>query len=162
MNEIKYKPIGVIHSQYDSTNDMPIQPASAQGIKGTVEIYTDFAAGLKDIEGFSHLILIYHFHLSNGYQLIVKPYLDDNMRGVFATRAPKRPNQIGLSVVKLVKLENNIIHIENVDIVNNSPLLDIKPYVPDFDAATNVNIGWLTKSKHKLSTMKSDSKMEFY
>ncbi len=80
MNEIKYKPIGVIHSQYDNTNDMPIQPVSAQGIKGTVEIYTDFAVGLKDIEGFSHLILIYHFHLSNSYQLIVKPYLDDNMR----------------------------------------------------------------------------------
>ena len=91
-----YNPIGVIHSQYDNANDMPIQPASAQGIKGTVEIDSDFAAGLKDIEGFSHLILIYHFHLSNGYQLIVKPYLDDNMRGVFATRAPKRPNQIAL------------------------------------------------------------------
>jgi tRNA-Thr(GGU) m(6)t(6)A37 methyltransferase TsaA len=162
MNEIKYKPIGVIHSQYDNTNNMPIQPASAQGIRGTVEIYTDFAAGLKDIEGFSHIILIYHFHLSNGYQLIVKPYLDDNMRGVFATHAPKRPNQIGLSVVKLVKLENNIIHIENVDIVNNTPLLDIKPYVPDFDAATNVKFGWLTKSKHKLSTMNSNSSFDFY
>jgi tRNA (adenine37-N6)-methyltransferase len=157
-----YKPIGVIHSQYDNTNDMPIQPASAQGIRGTVEIYTDYAMGLKDIEGFSHLILIYHFHLSKGYQLIVKPFLDNNMRGVFATRAPKRPNQIGLSVVKLIKLENNIIHIENVDIVNNTLLLDIKPYVPDFDAATDVKIGWLTKSKHKVSTMKSDSRFEFY
>lgn len=162
MNEIKYKPIGVIHSQYDDNNDMPIQPASAQGIKGTVKIYTDYVSGLKDIEGFSHLILIYHFHLSNGYQLKVKPYLDDNMRGVFATRAPKRPNQIGLSVVKFVKLENNIIHIENVDIINNTPLLDIKPFVPDFDAATDVKIGWLTKSKHKVSTMKSDSRFEFY
>ena len=162
MNEIVYKPIGVIHSQYDNANDMPIQPAAAQGIKGTVEIYTDYAAGLKDIEGFSHIILIYHFHLSSGYQLKVKPFLDDSMRGVFATRAPKRPNQIGLSVVKLVKLENNIIHIENVDIVNNTPLLDIKPFVPDFDAATDVKIGWLTKSKHKLSTMKSDSRFDFY
>jgi tRNA-Thr(GGU) m(6)t(6)A37 methyltransferase TsaA len=141
---------------------MPLQPAYAQGTKGTVEVYTDFAAGLKDIEGFSYLILIYHFHLSNGYQLIVKPYLDDSMRGVFATRSPKRPNQIGMSVVKLVKLENNIIHIENVDIVDNTPLLDIKPYVPDFDAATDVNIGWINKSKHKLSTMKSDSKFDFY
>ncbi len=162
MNELMYRPIGVIHSQYDNTNDMPIQPASAQGIRGTVEIYTDYAVGLKDIEGFSHLILIYQFHLSNDYQLIVKPFLDDNMRGVFATRAPKRPNQIGFSVVKLIKLENNIIHIENVDIVNNTPLLDIKPYVPDFDAATDVKIGWLTKSKHKVSTMKSDNRFEFY
>ena len=89
MNEIVYKPIGVIHSPYDNSNDMHIQPVAAQGIKGTVEIYTDYAAGLKDIEGFSHIILIYHFHLSNGYQLKVKPFSDESIRGVFATRAPK-------------------------------------------------------------------------
>ena len=162
MNDIVYKPIGLIHSPHDKTEGMPIQPASANGIRGSVEVYPEYAPGLKDLEGFSHIILIYHFHLSNGYQLEVKPFLDDNLHGVFATRAPKRPNNIGLSVVKLVKVENNILHIENVDIVNGTPLLDIKPFVPDFDAIENVSIGWLSKSKHKLSTRKSDNRFDFY
>lgn len=162
MNEIIYKPVGIIHTPYESTNDMPIQPSSAKGIKGTVELYPEYKTGLKDLTGFSHIILIYHFHLSNGYQLEVKPFLDENLHGVFATRAPKRPNNIGLSVVKLLKVENNIIHIENVDIINGTPLLDIKPFVPDFDATVNIKIGWLSQSKHKMSNQKSDGRFEFY
>jgi tRNA-Thr(GGU) m(6)t(6)A37 methyltransferase TsaA len=162
MNEILYKPIGIIHTKFEEIKDMPIQPAGAIGVTGTVEIYPDYAAGLKDIDGFSHIILIYYFHLSNGYQLEVKPFLDDNLHGVFATRAPKRPNNIGLSVVKLIKVENNILYIENVDILNDTPLIDIKPYVPDFDAVNNVRTGWLSRSKHKASAMRADDRFDFY
>jgi tRNA-Thr(GGU) m(6)t(6)A37 methyltransferase TsaA len=162
MNEICYKSIGMIHTQFVNTRDMPIQPIAARGIPGIVEIFSEYVPGLKDIDGFSHIILIYHFHLSTGYQLEVKPFLDDNMHGVFATRAPKRPGSIGLSVVKLIKVENNSLHIENVDIVNGTPLLDIKPFVPDFDAAEDIKIGWLSKSKHNLSTGKSDGRFDFY
>ena len=162
MREIIYKPIGIVHTPHESTNNMPIQPSSAKGIKGTVEVYPEYEIGLKDLTGFSHIILIYHFHLSNGYQLEVKPFLDENLHGVFATRAPKRPNNIGISVVKLIKIDRNVLHIENVDIINGTPLLDIKPFVPDFDAAVNIKIGWLTESKHKMSNQKSDGRFDFY
>lgn len=162
MNEIIYKPIGIIHSPFDTVSGMPIQPAAATGIKGTVNVFADYAAGLKDLEGFSHVILLYHFHLSVGYQLEVIPFLDDNNHGVFATRAPKRPNQIGLSVVRLNKIENNILHIEKVDVVNDTPLLDIKPYVPDFDKTEDIQIGWLSESKHRLSSGKADDRFNFY
>jgi len=162
MKEIIYKPIGIVHTPHESTNNIPIQPSSAKGIKGTVEVYPEYETGLKDLTGFSHIILIYHFHLSNRYQLEVKPFLDKNLHGVFATRAPKRPNNVGISVVKLIKIVRNVLHIENVDIINGTPLLDIKPFVPDFDAAVNIKIGWLTESKHKMSNQKSDGRFDFY
>ena len=162
MNEIIYKPIGIVHTTHEGTNNIPIQPSSAKGIKGTVEVYSEYETGLKDLTGFSHIILIYHFHLSNGYQLEVKPFLDENLHGVFATRAPKRPNNVGISVVKLIKIDRNVLHIENVDIIKGTPLLDIKPFVPDFDAAVNIKIGWLTQSKHKMSNQKSDGRFDFY
>ena len=158
MNEIIYKPIGIIHSQFNTVNGMPIQPSAAPGIKGTVEVFPDYAAGLKDLEGFSHVILLYHFHLSDGYQLEVIPFLDNKIHGIFATRAPRRPNQIGLSVVKLNEIENNILHIEKVDVVNDTPLLDIKPYVPEFDKMEDIQIGWLSESKHRLSSGKADDR----
>ncbi len=120
---------------------MPVQPTGAKGIAGTIEIKPEYIDGLKDIEGFSHIILIYHFHLSKGYSLKVKPFLDENLRGIFATRAPKRPNPLGISVVKLIKVKNNILQIEDVDIVDGTPLLDIKPYVPDFDIHEVEKIG---------------------
>ncbi len=162
MNEIIFRPIGIIRSPHNKTEGMPIQPAAARGIRGSVEVFSDYLDGIKDIEGFSHIILIYHFHLSSGYQLEVKPFLDDKKHGVFATRAPKRPNQIGLSVVKLLDRVNNMLHIENVDIVNDTPLLDIKPFVPDFDVTENIRVGWLSGSTHKLSTIKSDRRFNFY
>ena len=158
MNEIIYKSIGIIHSQFNTVSGMPIQPSAAPGIKGTVEVFSDYAAGLKDIEGFSHIILLYHFHLSDGYQLEVIPFLDNKKHGIFATRAPRRPNQIGLSVVKLNEIENNILHIEKVDVVNDTPLLDIKPYVPEFDKMEDIQIGWLSESKHRLSSGKADDR----
>ena len=162
MDEINFKPIGYIYSPHVKTSGMPIQPAAAKGIKGSVEIFDEYAAGLKDIEGFSHIILLYHFHLAEGYHLEVRPFLDNNLHGVFATRAPKRPNAIGLSVVKLTGRNDRILQIENVDIINGTPLLDIKPYVADFDAAENISLGWLSGAKHKLPKMKSDQRFDFF
>lgn len=161
MKNITYKPIGIIHSPFESVRGIPIQPAAAKGVLGTVELFSDYTGGLKDLEGFSHVILIYHFHLSEGYQLEVKPFLDNKKRGVFATRAPRRPNQIGLSVVKLNKIENNLLHIERIDVVNGTPLLDIKPYVPYFDKTEDIQIGWLSESKHKMSSAKADNRFGF-
>ncbi len=156
MNEIRYKPIGVIHSPFKGVHGMPIQPTGAMGIAGTIEIEPEYCGGLKDIEGFSHIVLIYHFHLSDGYSLLVRPFMDDSLRGVFSTRAPRRPNPVGISIVRLVKIEGSTLHIENVDIVDGTPLLDIKPYVPEFDAQKNVRIGWLSDKTHKASEIKAD------
>jgi tRNA-Thr(GGU) m(6)t(6)A37 methyltransferase TsaA len=158
MSEIKYKPIGVIHSPFKEPRGTPIQPAAAKGITGIVEIFPEYAEGLKDIEGFSHVILLYHFHLSRGSKLIAKPYMNNEAHGVFAMRGPSRPNPIGISVVCLVKVEGNMLHIRDVDIVDGTPLLDIKPYVPEFDIREVERIGWLEKSVHKLSESKDDGR----
>ena len=156
MGGIKYDPIGIIHSPFDEIEGMPIQPCAATGVRGTVEIKCEYAGGLKDIDGFSHIILIYHLHLSKGFSLEVVPFLDDHPRGVFATRAPKRPNPIGLSTVKLITVEDNILHIENVDILDNTPLLDIKPYVSQFDVQDQAEMGWYSKAKYNVMDKKSD------
>src|SRR4030066_1319640 len=124
MKKIVFQPIGTIHPPLQNIQGMPIQPAGAKGIAGTIEMTPEYVDGLQDIEGFSHIILIYHFHLSKGYSLKVKQFLDENLRGVFATRAPRRPNHIGISVVKLVRVEGTILHIEDIDIVDGTPLLD--------------------------------------
>jgi tRNA-Thr(GGU) m(6)t(6)A37 methyltransferase TsaA len=158
MNEIIFKPIGVIYSPFKDLKDMPIQPAGAQGVEGRVEIFPEFTAGLKDVDGFSHLALLYHFHLSDGFSLEVKPFLDDQLRGVFATRAPRRPNAIGFSVVRLVRVDGNILHIEDVDIVDGTPLLDIKPFVPDFDNRESERIGWLSKKAVEARKKRSDDR----
>lgn len=150
MNEIKYKPIGIIHSPFKKPTGTPIQPAAGKSIKGTVEVFPEYAEGLKDLEGFSHIILIYHLHLSQGWCLKVKPFMDNELRGVFATRAPSRPNPIGLSVVHLVRIEKNILYIQDLDIVDKTPLLDIKPYVPEFETKEVKKLGWLEKNMHKL------------
>jgi len=151
MREIKYEPIGVIHSPFKDAKGMPIQPSGAQGVKGTVDVFEKYCTGLKDIDGFSHIILVYHFHLSKGYSLEVKPFMDEKTHGIFAVRGPARPNPIGISTVRLVKVEGCTLHIEDVDIVDGTPLLDIKPYVPDFDHRGGERVGWLSE---KLSNMK--------
>ena len=144
MSEITYRPVGVIRSPFQSVDNMPIQPTGARGVAGTVEVFDEYCAGLKDIEGFSHIILLYHFHLSNGYSLEAKPFMDDETHGVFAIRGPARPNPIGISVVRLVRADECTLHVEDVDIVDGTPLLDIKPYVPDFDWCRPERIGWLS------------------
>jgi tRNA-Thr(GGU) m(6)t(6)A37 methyltransferase TsaA len=156
--EVSYRPIGVIHSPFTDIEGMPIQPTGASGIRGTVEVFPEFADGLKDLEGFSHIILLYHLHRVQGAKLVVTPFMDSRPHGVFATRAPKRPNPIGLSIVKLLRIEQNILHIENVDILDGTPLLDIKPYVPEFDRPRADRVGWLEQSKGKVRSRKSDGR----
>ena len=160
MQEIRYRPIGVIHSPFKETKGMPIQPAGARGVAGTVEVIPECGDGLQDLDGFSHIFLLYHFHLSQGYSLMVKPYLDDSMRGVFATRAPRRPNAIGISVVRLVGIEGCTLHIEEVDIVDSTPLLDIKPYVPEFDSREVGRIGWLAGKTERVASAAADERFK--
>lgn len=142
--EFMMKPIGVIHSPFTDKKQTPIQPTRSQAV-GRVEVYPEFAAGLQDLEGFSHIILLYAFHRSDGYTLLVQPFLDDQPRGLFATRHPCRPNPLGLSVVRLLARRENLLEIEGVDMLDGTLLLDIKPYVPDFDVRTNVKTGWYTQ-----------------
>jgi len=156
--EIIYKPIGIIRSPFKEKKGTPVQPKVAKGAKGVVEVFEEFKEGLKDIDGFSHIILIFHFHLSKKYNLLVKPYMDDNLHGVFATRAPARPNNIGISVVKLLKIEDNKLYIENVDIIDGTPLLDIKPYVPEFETDEKIRNGWLEENVKKLPKIKDDGR----
>jgi tRNA-Thr(GGU) m(6)t(6)A37 methyltransferase TsaA len=142
-NEVEFTlhPIGMIHTPFIDKTTTPIQPSRSEAI-GRVEVYPDYAEGLRDIEGFSHIILLYAFHRSSGYMLSVKPFLDDQNRGLFATRHPCRPNPIGLSIVRLLKRNKNGLIVEGIDVLDGTPLIDIKPYVPDFDIRTNVHTGW--------------------
>jgi tRNA-Thr(GGU) m(6)t(6)A37 methyltransferase TsaA len=155
---IEYTPIGTIRSPFAEPTDMPIQPTGAVGVKGTIEVLETFRDGLKDLDGFSHLILLYHFHHSQGFNLQPVPFLDREPRGLFATRAPKRPNPIGLSVVQLDKIEDCLLHITNVDILDGTPLLDIKPYVPAFDTPTDVRSGWLESAGRAVSSHRADDR----
>jgi tRNA-Thr(GGU) m(6)t(6)A37 methyltransferase TsaA len=156
--EILYKPIGIIHSPFKEVKGTPIQPAGAKGIDGNVEVFPEYAQGLKDLEGFSHIILLYHFHLSKKPSMTVTPFMDSSPRGIFATRSQRRPNPIGISVVQLVGIEDNILHIQDVDMIDGTPLLDIKPYVPDFDIREIQRFGWLENNIHKLSGLKDDGR----
>lgn len=159
MNEtIVFRPIGVIRSPFTASEDMPIQPAGARGTEGSVFVYPEFSPGLKDIEGFSHLFLLYHFHQVKESRLEVTPFLDSRPHGVFATRAPVRPNPIGISVVRLVSRCENELRILNVDILDGTPLLDIKPYVPDFDVFAADSVGWLERSSEKVVEHRSDGR----
>ena len=141
------RPIGVIHSPFTDKKQTPIQPTRSQAV-GQVVVYPEFAEGLQDIEGFSHIILLYAFHQSEGYSLRVKPFLDDQLRGLFATRHPCRPNPIGISIVRLLARRGHVLEVEGVDMLDGTPLLDIKPYVPDFDVKQDTRVGWYeTRSK---------------
>lgn len=140
--EWKIRPIGFIRSPYTNEEETPIQSAFSEG-RGEVEVFPEYEAGLKDIDGFSHLILLYYFHQAKGYSLSVKPFLDDRPKGLFATRHPARPNPIGLSVVRLLERRGNVLQIAEVDLLDGTPLLDIKPYVPQFDERKGATAGWL-------------------
>lgn len=139
---MKIEPIGVIHSPFKDKKETPIQPFKSKAI-GRIELFKKYQKGLKDVEGFSHIILIYKFHKSKGYRLLVRPFLDSEIRGLFATRYPRRPNQIGITVVKLVGVKDNILTVKGIDVIDKTPLLDIKPYVPEFAAKTKARTGWL-------------------
>ncbi len=155
---IELKPIGIIHTPFTKLEGMPIQPRGAAGVHGTVQLFEEYHVGLKDLDGFSHIILLYYFHRSRDFKLQVVPFMDSESRGLFATRAPKRPNPIGLSIVQLDRIENGVLHIQNVDILDGTPLLDIKPFVPDFDSYEEVLTGWLEEAGKRVKTQKADKR----
>lgn len=159
---IELESIGTIHTQFKEIEGMPIQPTGAKGIEGTIEIKDKYVDGLKDLDGFSHIHLIYLLHKVEGYMLEVKPFMDNNTHGVFATRSPKRPNRIGMSVVKVNKVEGNKVYVENVDILDGTPLLDIKPYVPQLyeDTIDELRIGWFETKHQKAKSQKSDDRFK--
>ncbi len=145
--KIEFQPIGIIHSPFVNLKDIPVQPIKAQGVKARVEVFEEYQAGLKDLEGFSHIILLSYLHRSKGFSLEVIPFWDSQPRGLFATRSPKRPNPIALSIVRLLKIDKGILYIENVDLLDGTPVLDIKPYIPKIDAIPNARAGWFEKIK---------------
>ncbi len=158
MSAICFDTIGVIHTPFTDTVGMPIQSVAAAGVKGWVELDPAYAAGLADIDGFSHLWLIYHLHRIAAGSLTVTPFLDRQARGIFATRSPKRPNAIGLSLVRLIAVEGPVLRIEEVDILDGTPLLDIKPFVPSFDHRETDRIGWFEGNVDRVTTTRSDGR----
>ena len=157
---IIYHPIGVLHTPFREVAGMPIQPSGAAGIRGTAEIYAEFAPGLQDLEGFSHLILLYHFHRAPAPRLQVTPFLDTEARGIFATRAPTRPNAIGLSVVQLVAVAGCTLQLAGVDMLDGTPLLDIKPYIPEFDGTAVERLGWLATAQGRVRQQRADDRFD--
>ncbi len=158
MQEVVYRIIGVIRSPHRSPAGTPIQPAGARGLRGTVELLPEYREFLRDLEGFSHVILLYHFHLAGESKPLVRPYMDEDTHGLFATRSPARPNKIGLSVVKLIGIENGVLQVEDVDVIDGSPLRDIKPYVKRFDYPGETKEGWLEARIHKLENSTADGR----
>jgi tRNA-Thr(GGU) m(6)t(6)A37 methyltransferase TsaA len=156
--EIVLKPIGIIRSPFTRLEGMPIQPCGADGVVGRIEVFPEYQPGLLDLEGFSHITLLYHFHRSQGYDLQTRPFLDDRPHGVFATRAPRRPSGLGLSVVKLTGIENGVLMVENIDVLDETPLLDIKPFVPDFDSPDGCRTGWIEQSQGDARRHRSDDR----
>jgi tRNA-Thr(GGU) m(6)t(6)A37 methyltransferase TsaA len=147
--EFVMRPVGVIRTPFKETRGMPIQPAFSHA-RGQVEVHADYAEGLQDLEDFSYVILIYVLHRSNGYTLRVKPFLDDVTHGLFATRHPSRPNPLGLSIVRLLSCRDSVLEVEGIDVLDGTPLLDIKPYVPDFDSHPDARAGWYeSRPPHK-------------
>ena len=158
MKKIEYSPIGIIRTPFRDPEGTPIQASGARGVKGKVEIFPEYLEGLQDLEDFSHIILIYHFHLAKASQLLAKPFLDDEEHGIFAIRGPARPNPIGISTVRLDKIKDNVLSIMDVDIVDQTPLLDIKPYVPEFDHREASKVGWLKEKVDRLPHSKDDGR----
>ena len=158
LEPVTYRPIGVIHTPFTDVDGMPIQPIAAAGIRGTIDLDPGFAAGLLDLDGFSHLILLYHLHKVRAPRLTVTPFLDDRPHGIFATRSPARPNPVGLSTVRHVRVVGSTIEIEDVDMLDGTPLLDIKPYIPAFDDRPGARVGWFTGRLDRLPEVRADGR----
>ncbi len=155
---ITLKPIGTIHSPFHSLSEMPIQPAGIYGEEGILEINPDYITGLRDLDGFSHLYAIYFFHKARDWKPFVIPFLDNVERGIFATRAPKRPNPIGLSLLEILSIKDNLVRVKNIDILDGTPLLDIKPFVPQFEPTEGIRIGWLEGHVDQVKQKRSDQR----
>lgn len=155
---IALRPIGYFQTPHRDEKHMPIQPSGARGVAGAIHILPEYRDGLADLDGFSHLIAIYHLHRVRGHALRVTPFLDTEERGVFATRSPKRPNALGFSVLAIAGIEGGVVRVENVDMLDGTPVLDIKPYVPDFDVWPGERIGWFAGRSDRAETHKSDGR----
>jgi tRNA-Thr(GGU) m(6)t(6)A37 methyltransferase TsaA len=153
---VTLRPIGVVHSPYDSLEGMPVQPSRAPDVEGSVEVFEEYVAGLADLDGFSHVVLVAYLHRARPYRLAVVPFLDTEPRGLFATRAPSRPNPIGLSVVELIAVDGGRLTVRGVDLLDGTPLLDLKPYVGEFDGRPSARFGWLEAARARQA--KSDGR----
>ena len=160
MKEILFKPIGIIHTPFKEPKGTPIQSPRSRHAPGRIELLPELAEGLRDVGGFSHIVLLYAFHLTQGYELSVILFLDTVKRGVFATRAPRRPNAIGLSVVRLKSIEGTTINIEDVDMVDGTPLLDIKPYVSALEPGEECRVGWLEGKTDSMGDTHADDRFK--
>ena len=158
--EVVYRPIGTVRSPFTHPAGMPIQPSRADGAQGWLELAPEFWPGLKDLEGFSHLLLVTHLHRTGAAQLEVVPFLDTQPRGVFATRAPARPNPIGISVLRILRLEADRVHVADLDLLDGTPILDIKPYVPEFDARPGATPGWYVHAACKDRPVVADERFD--
>lgn len=158
MNSITYNPIGIIHTPFTEPKGTPIQPTAGIGMEGIVEVFPGYVNGLKDLDGFSHIILLYHFHCAHPPRLRTTPFLDTIERGIFAIRGPSRPNPIGLSIVRLIKIEGKILQINDIDMLDGTPLLDIKPYIPRTDSHPDARIGWLQGRTERFSDSEDDGR----
>lgn len=158
--EITLSPIGRLETPFNDIADMPIQPSVLANTRGKAVLDEKFVPGLKDLDGFSHIILLFLLHKISGYQLEVVPFMDTLPHGIFATRSPKRPNRIGMSIVRVESVEGNIVHFKGVDMLNGSPLLDIKPYYSYFDQQTQVRNGWLEGKTLRPENLRSDKRFE--
>ena len=158
VKKIEYSPIGKIHTPFKTPEGTPIQPAGAVGVEAKVEVFPEYSEGLADLEGFSHIILLYLFHLSKKFKLKVKPFLDGELRGLFATRAPARPNPVGISVVRLARIDDAVLYIKDIDVVDKTPLLDIKPYIPEFDIRKVDKSGWIGEKAKKVKKIQDDGR----
>ncbi len=158
MTTIPLTVIGTIHTPYNRLEDMPIQPKGAKESEGVIELLPEYSEGIKDLDGFSHIYLLYHFHQARRTELTVTPFMDTIPRGVFATRSPLRPNHIGISIVELAEIEKNSINVRGIDVLDNTPLLDIKPYIQNFDAVAQNRSGWMTASMEEVAKKRSDGR----
>jgi tRNA-Thr(GGU) m(6)t(6)A37 methyltransferase TsaA len=159
-NPICYDPIGVVHTPFTTLEGVPLQSVAAGEVAGQIEIWPQFAPGLKDLDGFSHLHVLTHLHRGAPGGLEVVPFLDDTVRGVFATRSPRHPNPIGLSVVRLVAVAGCMLEVAGLDLLDGTPVLDLKPYVPEFDAVAAERTGWLHDAADRVHRVKSDGRFD--
>ncbi|MBN1539383.1 MAG: tRNA (N6-threonylcarbamoyladenosine(37)-N6)-methyltransferase TrmO [Candidatus Thermoplasmatota archaeon] len=158
--KIELSPIGYVRSPFKEPSGVPIQTKAGNEYRGTVEILEQYSEGLSDLDGFSHIILLTYLHRSKGYDLKVFPFLDDVKRGVFSTRAPRRPNPIGLHLVRLERVEGSILHIRDIDMIDGTPVLDIKPYIPKGDEREEYKLGWLTGKIEGFETRMADKRFD--
>jgi tRNA-Thr(GGU) m(6)t(6)A37 methyltransferase TsaA len=155
-----YQPVGVVRSPFTTLTGMPLQTVAARDVQCRIELDPRYAPGLRDLDGFSHLHVLTHLHLSRPSELEVVPFLDDQVRGVFATRSPRHPNPIGLSVVCLLAVEGAVLHVEGLDLIDGTPVLDLKPFVPAFDNRETDRIGWFGGKTDRVFELRADDRFE--